>query len=60
MYKKYANENGYKVIVADSAMVLGSAVIAMYLKNNEMHETTSLLIFSLYIIPYFIYQKEKY
>ena len=60
VYKKHANENGYTAIVADSAIVLGSAVIAMYLKNNEMHETTSLLIFSLYIIPYFIYQKEKY
>jgi uncharacterized protein YacL len=60
VYKKYADENGYKVIIADSAMMLGSAVLAMYLKNKDMNETTSLLIISLYIIPYFIYQKVKY
>lgn len=60
VYKKYADENGYKVIVADSAMMLASAVLAMYLKNKEMYETTSLLVMSLYIIPYFIYQKVKY
>ena len=57
---KQSNENGYKVIVADSAMMLASAVLAMYLKNKDMNETTSLLIISLYIIPYFIYQKVKY
>jgi hypothetical protein len=60
VYKKYAKENGYKVIVADSAMMLSSALLAMYLKNKEMHETTSLLIVTMYIIPYFIYQKVKY
>jgi len=60
VYKKYANENGYKVIVADSAMMLSSAILAMYLKNKDMNETTSLLICTLYIIPYFIYQKVKY
>jgi len=60
VYKKYADENGYKVVVADSAMMLGSALLAMYLKNKEMNETTSLLIVSMYIIPYFIYQKVKH
>jgi RsiW-degrading membrane proteinase PrsW (M82 family) len=60
VYKAYANENGFKIILADSAMVLGSGVLAMYLKNKPMHETTSLLIAGLYIIPYFLYQKAKY
>ena len=60
VYKSYADENGYKIILADSAMVLASGVLAMYLKNKEMHETTSLLVISLYIIPYFLYQKVKY
>jgi hypothetical protein len=59
VYKTYADENGYKIILADSGMVLASAVLAMYLKNKPMHETTSLLIIGLYIIPYFIYQKVK-
>jgi len=57
VYKDYAIENGGKILLADSAMVLGSALIAMYLKNNEMHYTNTLLILSLYIIPYLIYTK---
>jgi len=60
VYKKYADEGGYKIIVADSAMMLASGLLAMYLKNKDMNETTSLLIISMYIIPYFIYQKVKY
>lgn len=60
VYKEYANENGYKIIIADSAMVLASGILAMYLKNKEMHETTTLLIITLYLIPYFLYQKVKY
>lgn len=59
VYKTYADENGYKILLADSAMVLSTAVIAMYLKTKPMHETTSLLIVGLYIIPYFLYQKVK-
>ena len=60
VYKAYANENGYYIILADSAMVLSSAVLAMYLKTKPMHETSSLLIVGLYIIPYFLYQKVKF
>jgi hypothetical protein len=41
-------------------MVASSAVLAMYLKNKPMHETTTLLIVGLYIIPYFLYQKAKF
>jgi hypothetical protein len=59
VYKTYADENGYYIILADSAMVLSSAVLAMYLKTKPMHETSSLLIIGLYIIPYFLYQKVK-
>jgi hypothetical protein len=50
-------ENGFDIILADSAMVLVSAVLAMYLKNKEFHETTTLLIVGLYAIPYLLYQK---
>jgi hypothetical protein len=60
VYKEYANEHGNRIIAVDSAMVVLSGLLAMYLKNKEFHETTSLLIFTLYIIPYFLYQKVKY
>ena len=58
VYKNYALENGNKIIFADSAMVLASAILAMYLKNKEMHETTTLLIIGLYSIPYLLYQNK--
>ena len=58
VYKKYATENGINIIVADSAMVLASAVLAMYLKGKEMHETSTLLIIGLYSIPYLLYQNK--
>lgn len=60
VYKRYADENGSKIIIVDSSMMLFSALIAMYLKDKSMHVTSTLLIGSLYIIPYFLYQKTKY
>lgn len=57
VYKNYAKENGYDIILTDSAMVFVSAILAMYLKNKEFHETTTLLILGLYTIPYLLYQK---
>ena len=59
VYKAYADENGYYIILGDSLMVLFSSVLAMYLKTKPLHETSSLLIVGLYIIPYFLYQKVK-
>jgi len=60
VYKRYADENGAKIIIVDSSMMLFSALIAMYLKDKPVHVTSTLLIGSLYIIPYFLYQKTKY
>jgi hypothetical protein len=41
-------------------MIIFTGLIAMYLKDKPMHVTSSLLIGSLYIIPYFLNQKVKY
>jgi uncharacterized protein YacL len=60
VYKKYADESGAYIILADSSMMIFSALIAMYLKDKPMHVTSTLLIGSLYIIPYFLNQKVKY
>jgi len=35
-------------------MVLGSGLIAMLLKNMDMHYTTTILVLSIYLIPYLI------
>jgi hypothetical protein len=57
IYKDYALENSYYILIADSLMVLFSAIIAMNLKNIDMHATISILILSIYMIPYLIYNK---
>lgn len=57
VYKDYAIENGAKILLADSAMIFGSGLIAMYLKNQEFETTTTILVVSLYVIPYLIYNK---
>jgi uncharacterized protein YacL len=57
IYKDYAKENGAKILAADSMMVLGSAIIAMLLKNTDMHVSSTLFILGIYIIPYLIYIK---
>jgi hypothetical protein len=54
IYKDYAIENGSYILIADSLMVLGSGLIAMLLKNMDMHYTTTILVLSIYLIPYFI------
>ena len=55
IYKDYSKENGAKIILADSMMVIGSCLLAMYLKSIPIYINTSLLIFIIYLIPYYIY-----
>ena len=58
IYKDYAKENGKDILIADSMMVLGSAIIAMLLKNTDMHVSSTLFTLGIYIIPYLIYVKK--
>ncbi len=58
IYKDYSVENSYKILIADASMMIGSALIAMNLKNYDMHVSTSLLILSIYILPYLLYLKK--
>ena len=55
IYKDYADENGSYILLADSIMVIGSCLIAMILKNRDLHESLSLLILVIYLIPYIVY-----
>jgi polyferredoxin len=56
VYKDYAKEGGFKILGADSAMVIASALIAMYLKSVPSSYSSSLLILSIYLIPYLLFQ----
>jgi len=57
IYKDYSNENGAYILLADSAMVLASCLIAMLLKKQDNHVSISLMILVIYLIPYYVYYK---
>lgn len=56
VYKDYAKEGSLMALGADSAMVIASALIAMYLKSVPSSYSSSLLIVSIYLIPYLLFQ----
>lgn len=56
VYKNYVKEADVKILGADFAMVTASALIAMYLKSIPSSYSSSLLIVSIYLIPYLLFQ----
>ena len=59
IYQDYANENGWKILVADASMIIGSCFLAMVFKNYPEATQWILVIVLIYLLPYFVYQKEK-
>lgn len=58
LFKQYAAEGSWKIIVADAAMVAGSVLLMEYLENNLQADTTSFLgILAVYSLLYIIYTK---
>lgn len=60
VFKDYAASGGGKILVADAAMVLGSAFIAMVLKETPAHIVTLVGLFSVYTLPYILETTNKY
>jgi hypothetical protein len=54
-FKDYANEVSYKAILADSGMMIMSCVIASYLASKNTNTNIIVLISSLYLLPYLLY-----
>ena len=54
-FKDYANEVSYKAILADSGMMVMSCLIASYLVNKNANTNIIVLISSLYLLPYLLY-----
>jgi hypothetical protein len=54
-FKDYAKEVSHKAIVADSGMMIMSCVIASYLVNATPNANVIVLISSLYLLPYLLY-----
>jgi hypothetical protein len=54
-FKDYANEMSYKALLADSGMMIMSSLIAYYFVNQNTNTNIIILISSLYVLPYLLY-----
>ena len=54
-FKDYANEMSYKAIIADSGMMIMSSLIAFYFVNQNINTNIIVLVSSLYVLPYLLY-----
>jgi hypothetical protein len=58
LFKRYAAEGSWKIIVADSAMVVSSVLLMEYLDNNVSKEVVSFSgLLALYSLLYIVYTK---
>ena len=57
IFQEYGKENGAKVVVVDAAMVIGTAVGAMYLKSYPDHISFTVLLLLLYGICYSVFTR---
>jgi hypothetical protein len=60
VFKDYAASAGGKIIVADAAMMLGSAFLAMMFKEMPADIVTLIGLFSIYTLPYILETTNKY
>jgi uncharacterized protein YacL len=54
-FKDYAKEASYKAIIADSGMMIMSCLIASYLATQSTNTNIVVLITSVYLLPYVLY-----
>jgi hypothetical protein len=54
-FKDYAKENSYHAIVSDSGMMISSCLLASYLVNQNTNTNIIVLIISVYVMPYLLY-----
>jgi hypothetical protein len=56
VFKDYANEKKFGILLADAAMVLSTCVIAALLVNFKLNTNIILLIVTIYVVPYFLHK----
>jgi uncharacterized protein YacL len=54
-FKDYANEVSYKAIISDSGMMVMAAIIASYLAGESLNKNIIVLVVSIYMLPYLLY-----
>lgn len=57
LFKKYSSEGGYKILLADSAMISGTVFLADYLKSFSSDIVTFVGLLGVYALTYIIYTK---
>lgn len=55
VFKDYANESGYMILVADALMMISTILLGSYLATLNTNSNIIILIISLYILPYLLY-----
>jgi hypothetical protein len=60
VFKDYAKENGWKILLADAGMVAGAAGLAMVLKEQPAHVSVALGLLSVYTLPYILFTRNKW
>jgi hypothetical protein len=54
-FKDYAIDVSYKAVIFDSFMIITACLIGSYLVNKTINYNIILLIISLYLLPYLLY-----
>jgi len=57
VFKNYANENGSKILGADALLLVGSTLLASFLKSIPDHYTVATFLTTIYSVIYFIHTK---
>ena len=59
VFKRYS-KGGIKILLSDAAMMIASALIAMYLKEAGPETYAGLSLFTVYTLPYILETKNKF
>jgi hypothetical protein len=54
-FKDYANEVGFKILIADALMIITTILLATLFTKLSTNVNIIILIVSLYMVPYFLY-----
>jgi hypothetical protein len=54
-FKDYANEVGFKAVLSDSLMIISACLLSSYFVSLSLNTNIIILILSMYILPYAIY-----
>ena len=54
-FKDYAKEVSYKAVLADGGMMVTAALIASFLAGKTLNTNLIVMISSLYLLPYILY-----